>query len=173
NESAVDMKKIEQKNYLKYLMIVAALAFLSGCSSCGKSGGGTPAQSPSGMPVIEVGITNSDSVNYIVRAEVALTDSEHEVGLMNRSSLAGNAGMLFVFTDSQIRSFWMKNTLIPLDMIFVGADKVIVSISKNTVPLTTTSHWSAGPAKYVLEVNGGYCDSKNIGVGDTLTFEGY
>ncbi len=152
--------------------ILIAAAVMAGCSGGGKSGAVSPA-AQSGMPVIDVGITNGANAVYTVSAEVATTAQQHETGLMNRASLGADAGMLFVFGDEQVRYFWMKNTLISLDIIYIGADKKIINIVENAVPLSTTPLGSAAPAKYVLEVNGGYCSSKNIRSGDVVSFSGY
>lgn len=148
---------------------------LSGCSGCGSGGGAAKQQqpSPAGLTVIEVRITNSESQEYSVQAEVAETPAQREAGLMNRASLAEDAGMLFVFETEYSISFWMKDTLIPLDMIFADADKIIVDIRRDAQPGDLIPYTSIAPAKYVLEVNGGYCDEKNIDIGDTLAFDGY
>lgn len=92
-------------------------------------------------------------------------------GLMFRKSLASDSGMLFVFPDEEKRSFWMKNTLIPLDMIFISRDKKVVTIRKNATPCTTLIcpyYTSDGNAMYVLEVNAGFADAHTIKEGDTI-----
>ncbi len=160
------MKIVHFKITLLFTVMV-----LSGCSCGGGKSGAAPAQS--GMPGINVTLTNSSGGSFVVGSEVATTDQEHETGLMNRTSLGENDGMLFVFSDEQIRYFWMKNTLISLDMIFIGTDREIVDINRNAVPESTVAFESAGPARYVLEVAGGYCSRHNINIGDTVSFEGY
>jgi uncharacterized membrane protein (UPF0127 family) len=79
-----------------------------------------------------------------------------------------NQGMLFIFPDEQIRSFWMRNTFISLDMIFVNSNKEIVTIHKNTRVLSSESYPSAEPATYVIEVVAGFTDKHNIKVGDKV-----
>ncbi len=77
--------------------------------------------------------------------------------------------MLFVFGSDGPRSFWMKNTPLPLDIIFINAAKRVVSIAANTTPYSLESLPSAGPAKYVLEVNGGFCARHGIAAGASVT----
>ena len=107
-----------------------------------------------------------------VNAEVAETPQELEKGLMGRSQLAKDGGMIFVFMDESKRTFWMKNTLIPLDIIFISSDFMIVDIKKNFEPCTSlffcSTYESKYPAKYVLEVNGNFTNIKGIKIGDTV-----
>lgn len=84
--------------------------------------------------------------------------------------MASNHGMLFIFPDMDYRSFYMKNTKIPLDIIYVSKDKTIVSIQKNAKPMDETSLPSEGPAKYVLEVNAGLSDKWGLEQGDKIDF---
>ena len=77
-------------------------------------------------------------------------------------------GMLFIFPDERYQSFWMLNTLFSLDMIFINSKKEIVTIHKNTKPLSEQSYPSSEPAQYVLEVNAGFCDRYNIKQGDKV-----
>lgn len=96
--------------------------------------------------------------------EVARTDSERAIGLMNRPSIPADHGMIFVFEGQSIRSFWMKNTLIPLDMVFIDQDLKVVDVQK-AIPCIADpcmSYVSKRPAKYVLEVNGGLVSSEQI-----------
>lgn len=80
--------------------------------------------------------------------------------------------MLFIFPDATDRSFWMKNTPIPLDMIFITPEKRILGIVPDTKPFTTNPLGVAGAAKYVLEVNGGFCTKHGIAAGDTIEING-
>lgn len=102
--------------------------------------------------------------------EIAQDELERETGLMYREKMAENQGMLFVFDDSDVRSFWMKNTLISLDMIFVNEKDEIITIRKHTTPLSEQSYVSTGPAKYVIEVNAGFTDKHQITVGDRIVW---
>jgi uncharacterized membrane protein (UPF0127 family) len=100
--------------------------------------------------------------------EIAETDAQKAHGLMGRESLPENAGMWFVFDEPVQEQFWMKDTLIPLDMIFVGDDMKIVSIVKNAKPLSEELISSTAPYKFVLEVNGGLADKYGFKVGDAV-----
>ncbi len=108
----------------------------------------------------------------IVNIEIEVADEEAERmrGLMDRISMPENAGMLFIFEEEEQRSFWMKNTFISLDIIYINANKEIVSIQKYTQPKTTTAIPSDAPAKYVLEVNAGFADKFVISAGDKIDF---
>ncbi len=117
----------------------------------------------------------SDSLgNPKVKIDIEIADTEYErqLGLMNRKSMEENHGMLFIFNDESLRSFWMLNTLISLDMLFINKEKRIVTIHKNTVPLSQQSYPSTEPAIYVLEVVGGFCDRHNIVLGDKISWMG-
>ena len=112
-----------------------------------------------------------DNISVAIDIEVANTAQEIEQGLMYRQKMDQNKGMLFVFPDMQPRGFWMKNTYIPLDIIFVDADKRIVSIQKNTIPLSQQNLPSDGPAQYVIEVNAGFSDLHGLNPGDQVDFQ--
>lgn len=103
--------------------------------------------------------------------EFATGEYETALGLMYRNSMQSNRAMLFVFPEEEMRSFWMENTYISLDIIYINKNKEIVSISKNATPLSRESRPSEAPAMYVLEVNGGICDKYGIEKGDKITFE--
>lgn len=103
--------------------------------------------------------------------EVANDDASRARGLMYRNSLPSNAGMLFIQDAEYIQSFWMKNTYISLDMIFVNRDKKIVTIQANTEPLREWNYSSTEPALYVVETNAGFCQQHQINVGDMVEFE--
>ncbi len=102
------------------------------------------------------------------RVELARTPAEQARGLMHRESMAAMAGMLFVYPDEREVSFWMRNTLIPLDMIFVDAEGVVVGVHAEAVPLDETPIPSGEPTLAVLEVNGGMAARLGIDVGDEL-----
>ena len=106
-----------------------------------------------------------------VNVEVARTDAERARGLMFRRSLAPDAGMIFLFEESVEHGFWMQNTLIPLDMIFIDDGGRIVGIVERAAPLTTTLRTVGVPSRYVLEVNGGWSASHGVARGDRVRFE--
>ena len=113
---------------------------------------------------------DSDTIIKTIDIEIADDDYETQTGLMYRTKLETKHGMLFIFADTQMRSFYMKNTKIPLDIIYIDEDLSIVSIQKNAKPMDETSLPSEAPAKYVLEINGGLSDTWQLAVGDKISF---
>jgi uncharacterized membrane protein (UPF0127 family) len=112
--------------------------------------------------------------NKVVSAEIADTMTKQMRGLMGRKSLPQNQGMLFVFDEPAVRKFWMFNTSIPLDMIWMDSNKKIIYIEADVQPcpiLNCTSYGPNKPAQYVLEVNANYTTKNNISVGDTIAFK--
>lgn len=106
-----------------------------------------------------------------VDLEIADEPAERQMGLMFRQSLAPNAGMVFIFPTTEIHAFWMHNTYIPLDMIFIGEDFKVVGVVANAVPQTDTSRSVGVPSKYVVEVNGGFAAQQQIETDTVVTFE--
>lgn len=102
--------------------------------------------------------------------EIAETEAEQQQGLMNRSFMPNDRGMLFIFNREEPRSFWMKNTIIPLDIIYVNAAGSLVSIAENTQPYSESSIPSKGPALYVIEVNAGFSAQYALKSGYTMQF---
>ena len=115
--------------------------------------------------------SKTDSVIRTIDIEIADNDYQTQTGLMYRSKLETNHGMLFIFADTQFRNFYMKNTKIPLDIIYLDETKTIVSIQKNAKPFDETSLPSEAPAKFVLEINGGLSDEWQIEVGDRVDYK--
>jgi uncharacterized protein len=105
--------------------------------------------------------------------ELALTPAQQEQGLMYRQKLAPNAGMLFDFGDTAERAFWMKNTLIPLDMLFIAADGHVADIHERAVPLSENIIESHALARAVLELNGGTVARLHIKVGDVVHYKAF
>ena len=110
-----------------------------------------------------------DTVQHL-ELEIADDDYQRETGLMYRSSMEPDQGMLFIFENEQPRGFYMKNTHIPLDLIFLNSQNKIVSIAKDAQPESLETIPSNAPAQYVLEINGGLSDQWNLAVGDSLIF---
>lgn len=102
--------------------------------------------------------------------EIADDDEQRMTGLMFRDKMEENQGMLFIFPYETQQSFWMKNTIIPLDMIFINSKLEIVKIHKNTTPYSEQSYSSIKPAQYVIEVNAGYTSKYGIKEGDKIVF---
>lgn len=103
--------------------------------------------------------------------EIADDETAHERGLMFRRSMADSMGMFFIFEENSPRVFWMRNIYISLDIIFVNDKFEIVDIKKNTTPFSEVLLSSAGDAKFVVEVNAGYTDSKGVKIGDCIRFK--
>jgi uncharacterized membrane protein (UPF0127 family) len=113
-----------------------------------------------GNPIIKIDI------------EIAENDYERQLGLMNRESMEEMQGMLFIFPEERFQSFWMMNTLFSLDILFINNQKEIVTIHRNTKPLSEQSYPSSEPAIYVLEVNAGFCERHNVQLGDKIYWIG-
>jgi len=129
-------------------------------------GAGLPARSP------EIGIHDTGQVcirDRCFSVEIAANQSQRQYGLMNREHLDPDKGMLFVFENEGNYRFWMKNTQIPLDIIWINSSQDIVYIERNVQPCTLDFCPSIDPGKnasYVLEINGGLSDKYNLKVGD-------
>jgi uncharacterized membrane protein (UPF0127 family) len=102
--------------------------------------------------------------------EVASTRAETQAGLMFRESLAPDAGMLFIFPIQRHQSFWMKNTLIPLDMFFISSSWEVVGVVENAEPLTEVPREVDGDSQYVLEVNAGFAKKHGFGPGTKVRY---
>ncbi len=102
------------------------------------------------------------------RVEIADTPDEQARGLMFRRDLEADAGMLFLFDRAEARAFWMRNTPLPLDMLFVGADGRVCGIAAQAEPFTDEPRRSGCPAIAVLEINGGLAERLGIGIGTAL-----
>jgi uncharacterized membrane protein (UPF0127 family) len=112
----------------------------------------------------------TDSIIQTLDIEIADDEYKTQTGLMYREFMDENQAMLFIFPDSQVRSFYMKNTAIALDIIYINADKKIVSFQKNARPYDESSLPSGVPSQYVLEINAGLSDRWNLEVGDRIEF---
>ncbi|WP_306849406.1 DUF192 domain-containing protein [Luteibacter jiangsuensis] len=107
--------------------------------------------------------------------EFATDDASRELGLMNRTSLAADHSMLFIFTDEQPRAFWMKNTLIPLDILYFDRERKLISMQLNAQPCKADPcaiYPSDGSARYVLELPAGTAGKLGLKLGEPLTVEG-
>ncbi len=126
-------------------------------------------QSEAGLPLLELCIVSGDKTRRF-SVENAATAAQQAQGLMFRKSLADDAGMIFPFPQPRPAGFWMKNTLISLDIIFIGADGRIESIAENTVPYSLESVRSIGPVASVLELRGGLTRQLGIKAGDLVQY---
>jgi len=116
---------------------------------------------------------NNDREISTIKVAVAEDDNSRSEGLMDVHDLPADAGMLFIFEDNQPRSFWMANTPLSLDIIFVNSDMEIVRIHRNTPPYSHEQIQSDQPAKYVVEVNAGYSLRHDITEGMLISFTDY
>lgn len=113
-------------------------------------------------------VTQSSSQKISVKAEVAADDASRMQGLMFRKSLGKNEGMIFIFPSNTKMPFWMKNTYIPLDIIFIDQDQKIISIAENTIPFSEEMIESRGFYRYALEMNAGFVKQHKIKPGDRV-----
>jgi uncharacterized membrane protein (UPF0127 family) len=146
---------------LRRLALAALLAM-----ACASKKGPDPAR-----PQARVVVETAAGGRHAVAVEIARTDAERARGLMHRTSLPDDAGMLFLFDETAEHGFWMMNTLIPLDMIFIDEDGRIVGVVERAEPRSTESRSVGAPSRYVLEVNGGWTGARGVKAGDRVRFE--
>jgi uncharacterized protein len=140
-----------------------------GAAGCQPTAGQpTLERAPSGLEQVPLTITSTNGRTHRFVVEVARTPEEQATGLMNRQSLAPDRGMLFPYETPRPASFWMKNTFIPLDLIFVRPDGTIARIEANTVPLSLDPVPSLEPVTAVLEIAGGRSAELGIQPGDRV-----
>jgi uncharacterized membrane protein (UPF0127 family) len=138
------------------LRLFASLALLIWLQAC--------AAPPAASPDVEI-------QGKRITIEIADTDALREHGLMERTHMEDDHGMLFVFDDDAPRAFWMKNTKIPLDMLFFNADRKLVSVQHRVPPCIADpcpAYSSGAPARYVLELNGGQAQKLGLSPGDEM-----
>ncbi|HET7921411.1 MAG TPA: DUF192 domain-containing protein [Gammaproteobacteria bacterium] len=145
---------------MRFLSLFLPAAVIAGMLACASAATPEPAQ------VVLAG--------HHFTVEIAKTEASREQGLMYRTHLAADHGMLFVYPDAQVRRFWMKHTLIPLDILFFDADRRLINVSADTPPCKTANcptYASATPAMYVLELAAGSAARLRITTGDSFTLE--
>lgn len=161
--------------------VIAALAVLMalgawGCKHSAETGNGagdrveTGASGEAKGPPIVVFEPEGGS-KAAVLVEVVRTPETIQRGLMYRKQMDRDHGMLFLMPEEEVQSFWMRNTYIPLDMIFVDSDKVVVGVVENARPLTDTSRTVGKPSIYVIEVNAGWAADHGVGAGTRVRFK--
>ncbi len=124
------------------------------------------------LPRARVLLEDASGGVHRVDVEVAATPEARTRGLMWRQELPAGQGMLFVFPEEEVQSFWMRNTLIPLDMLFIDSAGKIVGVVENAQPRTLTSRSVGLPGRYVLEVPGGWSRAQGLARGGTVRFQG-
>ena len=120
----------------------------------------------------KVTITTKDGRTVSFGVEIADTPSKREMGLQYRRDLAADRGMIFLFPAESQQSFWMKNTPLSLDMIFINRERKIVGIVEQTVPFSLDPRSVTAPSQFVLEINGGLAKRHAIKAGDAVRFDG-
>jgi uncharacterized protein len=161
----------------KFALLLMAIVFAFTITSCTdeKEQPKKPATLTDGQPkFVKEGdltfLTELDKPITDIVIEVADDDASRQQGLMNRSFMGNNQGMLFIFDVEEPQAFWMRNTIIPLDIIYVNKNMEIVSIQENAQPLNDRSLPSKGAALYVVEVNAGFCVQYGITAGCKIKF---
>jgi uncharacterized membrane protein (UPF0127 family) len=119
----------------------------------------------------KVTITTQQGREVVFQVEVADSPAKRELGLQYRRELASDRGMIFLFSEESLQTFWMKNTPIPLDMIFISRDLKVVGVVEQTVPFSLDSRSVAAPSQYVLEINGGLAKHHGIQAGDRVRLD--
>jgi len=174
-----ELKPMKGKPALYLIVLLVALVlFIIFKPSIMKKGGRQPAvqeQVQSTAPVFQkegvLTFLKPDSTKIVtIDIEIADDDAQREMGLMYRKQMEMSTGMLFIFEEEDLRSFWMKNTFIPLDILYLDANKKIVRIHENVATLNEQSIPSDYPAKYVVEVIAGFTALYSISPGDVITF---
>lgn len=128
---------------------------------------------PAKLPTVEISFTRSSGGETPrIVAEICANDSERSLGLMFRKSLADTAGMIFLFDREAEHSFWMKNTYLSLDMLFIGANQKVVGILENVAPLTEEPRSVGAPSLYVVELKAGSAQKFGITTGSSMTVHG-
>lgn len=148
--------------------LVALLLLLPAACQAGSS---EAAKAASGLSVVPLQIRTASGTTHAFKVEVARTESEQARGLMFRDSLPADGGMIFPMTPPRPASFWMKNTVTPLDMLFIRADGTIARIAADTVPYSLDPVDSGEPVAAVLELAGGRAAALGIAEGDRVTWQ--
>lgn len=157
--------------------LIAILLVAASLSACGSPPADKPTRTDDdqvSIPFRKDGtltISRDDEVYLTLDIEIADTDSSRNRGLMQRDGLPEDSGMWFIFDQESEQGFWMANTRLALDLIFVRSDGTVQSIAKYIQPMRTETISSNGLSQYVLEVEAGYSDSKGILEGDLIAFE--
>ncbi|WP_346317762.1 DUF192 domain-containing protein [Chitinophaga sp. YIM B06452] len=172
------------KNFM-WIMALSGFALAASCNNQPKQESSTDTGSASTTPAAPAPadgpvFKNEGQLSFISKAkgdtiktiaiEIAETDEERAKGLMDRKSMEDTQGMLFIFSAPEEQSFWMKNTYISLDIMYVNENFEIVSIQKYATPLSEESLPSFKKAQYVVETNAGFADKYKVAYGDKIAF---
>jgi uncharacterized membrane protein (UPF0127 family) len=159
--------------------LLLLLALLAACKTQGAAAVTTPDAHPPERPVSELPPVPTGEVTLLpvagapvkVRVEVVKTVAGRTQGLMYRKALAADAGMLFLFAQDEVHSFWMKNTYVALDMIFIDAQRTVVGVVENATPRTLDARTVGLPSRHVLEVLAGFARRHGIEAGTRVVFD--
>lgn len=155
----------------------ALAALLIACSPQAADSAATAAGAPSaanlhpvsGLAVIPVTITRADGTSHVIQAEFAVSDAEKGRGLMFRTEMGADEGMLFDYEDAPgLLNFWMRNTVLPLDLVFIDPERRVLNIAANAKPYSEERIPAAGVAGAVLELNAGRAAKLGLAKGDQL-----
>jgi uncharacterized membrane protein (UPF0127 family) len=160
----IPKEKMTMINSTLRLTVFAAAALLSLISSASATEGPQPR-----LPTEKLTIVSRSAASHAFTVEIASTPQEQDTGEMFRTNIPADQGMFFRLGSPRAITMWMKNCPVPEDMIFIGADGRISHIAENTVPESEMMIPSGGPAKAVLEVQGGLTEKLDINVGDRIT----
>lgn len=162
-----------KEELIPILLLLFTLLFGAGCGSNNKK----PIQEPIKEPVFSyegtAHILKQGSLDTLatLAIEFAISDAEQQQGLMFRKSMEEKQGMLFIFEAEEKRFFWMRNTYLSLDILYLNKDLEIITIHEQVIPLYDGRIPSLKPAQYVLEVVGGFCESYQVVEGDKIRYQ--
>lgn len=148
-------------------MIQIKLRFAGIFLLCGLAGAALSSARAQTAPQPRLPVTELTAGMHVIKAELAVTPDEQATGMMWRTEMPGNEGMLFVNDDDQVRCFWMKNTLIPLSIAYLAADGTVINVA-DMQPRSEQSHCSAKPARFALEMRQGWFAKRGIQAGSQL-----
>lgn len=153
-----------------FFLLLAGLSLVG--LKCTRSSPSPPPHSAAQPEAAQVVLTTGSGQEVALKVELAWTRAQRERGLMFRRELAPDTGMLFIFPDESEHRFWMKNTWIPLDLIFLDAKKKVVGIIARAAPESLAPLTVGRPSQYVLEVNAGFCAAHGLAEGAQARFIG-
>lgn len=151
---------------LASFITATSIALGLACSAVAQKPMPMPA-APQGTPQLNLPRASLSMNMFRIDAQLARSPAEREIGLMFRESMPEHEGMLFIFEQPNVQCFWMRNTLLPLTAAFIADDGTIVNLA-DMQPMDETSHCSAKPVRYVLEMNQGWFAKRNIAAGMQL-----
>jgi uncharacterized membrane protein (UPF0127 family) len=149
-------------------MIFGVVALLALAGGLARADDDNPTGPQPKLPTEPLSIVSDDGKTHVFTVELAQTEQQQDTGLMFRTSVPANTGMLFPWPQPQVSQMWMKNTIAPLDMVFIGADGTVKAIAENTVPYSLRVISSGVPVLATLELQAGITAALDINVGDKV-----